>query len=75
MDILPGDRRSPCRGSMQAIAVWVKDDGEWCLIHRCRTCGCVRINRIAADDSEGALLRLALQPVKQLPFPAEVYNG
>jgi hypothetical protein len=74
MDILPGDRRSPCRGIMRPIGVWVKEDGEWYLIHRCDTCGCLRVNRIAADDNEGALLKLALQPVKKLPFPLEVYN-
>ncbi|MFA6856905.1 MAG: RNHCP domain-containing protein [Treponema sp.] len=71
-DILPGDRRSPCRGRMRPIAVWVKDNGEWYIVHRCEKCGTIRTNRIAADDDENVLLRLALKAVTNLPFPLEV---
>ncbi len=71
-DILPGDRRSPCRGMMRPIAVWVKDNGEWYIVHRCEKCGTIRTNRIAADDDENVLLRLALKAVTNLPFPLEV---
>jgi len=69
MDITAGDRRSPCKGLMRPIAVWVKPDGEWSLLHRCERCGIIRANRIAADDHERVLLHLALKPVTKLPFP------
>ncbi len=71
VDITTGDRRSPCRGLMRPIAVWVKPDGEWSILHRCERCGVIRANRIASDDAEGALLKLALKPVTKLPFPLE----
>ena len=71
VDIVAGDRRSPCRGLMQPIAIWVKPDGEWSILHRCSRCGIIRANRIAADDDEDVLLRLSLRAVTRLPFPLE----
>ncbi len=71
LDIRTGDRLSPCKGLMRPIAVWVKPDGEWSVLQRCERCGVIRANRVAADDDEGALLRLALKPVTRLPFPLE----
>ncbi len=72
MDITAGDRRSPCKGIMDPIAVWVRKDGEWSILHRCERCGIIRATRIAGDDNEGSLLALALQPVTKLPFPLEI---
>jgi len=71
MDNEAGDRASPCRGQMEPIAVSVKRNGEWMLIHRCKECGSLRANRISGDDNELALLSLAVRPVAQPPFPLE----
>ena len=71
MDLRPGDRRSCCRGLMEPIAVWVRRNGEWAIIHRCQTCGAVRTNRIAGDDNELVLMSLALRPLAQPPFPLD----
>lgn len=72
MDLRPGDRRSSCRGLMKAIGLWVQPKGEWSLIHRCENCGIIRVNRIAGDDNEKALLELALTPMRTIPFPASL---
>ena len=72
MDLRPGDRRSACRGLMKAIGLWVQPKGEWSLIHRCETCATIRVNRIAGDDNETALLEMALKPVQNLPFPSDL---
>lgn len=64
-----GDRKSACYGQMEPIAIWVKDDGEWSIVHRCKSCGVSRLNRIAGDDNELALLSLAVQPLARPPFP------
>ncbi|WP_460057213.1 RNHCP domain-containing protein [Spirochaeta dissipatitropha] len=72
VDIRPGDRRCGCRGEMQAISVYVQSNGEWSIIHRCGECGVIKLNRIAPDDSETALLALAAKPLTRLPFPLEV---
>ncbi len=71
VDEQTGDRRSDCRGVMKPIAIWVRPDGEWSLIHRCERCGFIRTNRIAGDDSEAALLSMAALPMAKLPFPME----
>ena len=36
---------------MEPIAVWVRKNGEWAIIHRCKICGALSSNRIAADDN------------------------
>ncbi|MEM9065582.1 MAG: RNHCP domain-containing protein [Planctomycetota bacterium] len=64
-----GDRRSACRAPMEPIAVAVRSAGEWCVVHRCTGCGKIRINRIAGDDDERALLGLALRPLASPAFP------
>lgn len=56
---------------MDPIGVWVKERRDWALLHRCRRCGFIRANRIAADDNEEALFLLAATPLSSLPFPAE----
>lgn len=57
------------------IAVSLRRKGEWELVHRCNACGVIRINRIAGDDSEVALVALALRPLANLPFPIETMTG
>jgi RNHCP domain len=71
VDEEPGDRASDCHASMEPIAITVRGDGEWVLIHRCSGCGELKSNRIAGDDSPLLLLRLALRPLAQPPFPLE----
>lgn len=54
----PGDRCSPCRALMPAIGVAYRANGEQMVVHRCNGCGIERQNRVAADDTPVALLRL-----------------
>ncbi|MQN02263.1 MAG: RNHCP domain-containing protein [Lachnospiraceae bacterium] len=63
VDNEPGDRASDCGGIMEPIGVWVRGDGEWAIIHRCRRCGKLSSNRIAADDNPMKLMALAMKPV------------
>ncbi|MBX3361401.1 MAG: RNHCP domain-containing protein [Phycisphaeraceae bacterium] len=69
LDDEPGDRRCPCREPMEPIAIEVRKDGEWSIVHRCAGCGTLRTNRIAGDDHELALLALALKPIATPAFP------
>jgi len=71
LDIVPGDRAANCGGIMVPIAVWVRSDQEWSLIHRCTACSELRSNRIAGDDSPHVLLSLAAKPLAMPPFPLE----
>ncbi|HEY7281995.1 MAG TPA: RNHCP domain-containing protein [Actinomycetota bacterium] len=71
-DDRPGDRAADCGGSMEPIAISVRGDGEWVLVHRCGGCGTVHLNRSAGDDNPLLLLRLAVRPLAQPPFPIEL---
>ena len=68
---VPGDRAADCAAAMEPIAISVRGDGEWVLVHRCRGCDHLRLNRTAGDDSPLLLLRLAVKPLAQPPFPLE----
>ena len=69
LDVEPGDRASGCGGHMEPVAVWVRRNGEWAIIHRCRRCGALSSNRVAADDNPVLLRSIALRPVGAPPFP------
>ena len=56
---------------MEPIAVTVRRDGEWAVVHRCTECGKLAANRIAGDDNELALMSLAVRPLAQPPFPLD----
>ncbi len=71
LDNIPGDRTSDCHGVMEPIAVWVRDDGEWAIIHRCKKCGHLSSNRSAADDNPARLMAIARKPVDNPPFPID----
>ena len=71
VDDEPGDRASDCLASMEPIAITVRKDGEWVLIHRCAGCGVLHSNRTAGDDNVLLLVRLAVKPLAQPPFPLD----
>jgi hypothetical protein len=71
VDDSPGDRAADCGSLMEPIAITVRGDGEWVLVHRCRGCDELHLNRTAGDDNPLMLMRLAVQPLAQPPFPME----
>lgn len=71
VDNEPGDRESDCGGIMEPIGVWVRKNGEWAVIHRCKRCGKLSSNRSAADDNPMKLMSIALKPLCEPPFPLE----
>ena len=71
LDIEPGDSEADCGGIMEPVGVWVRKNGEWAIIHRCRICGHLSSNRVAADDNPMKLMSIAMKPLSQPPFPLE----
>ncbi len=63
VDIEPGDRAADCGGIMEPVAVWVRKGGEWAIIHRCKRCGALSSNRVAADDNPMKLMSIAMRPL------------
>jgi hypothetical protein len=58
---------------MEPIAVTVRGEGRWVLIHRCTNCGRLRLNKTAGDDNVMLLMRLAALPLTMpfVPFAAD----
>ena len=71
LNVTPGDRASDCGGIMDPVGVWVRKNSEWAIIHRCRRCGHLSSNRVAADDNPMKLMSIAMKPLSQPPFPLE----
>ena len=53
------------------MSVWVRNKGEWAVIHRCKRCGAFSSNRVAGDDNPMKLMSIAMKPLGQPPFPLE----
>ena len=62
---------SDCGGHMEPVSVWVRNKGEWAIIHRCKMCGAFSSNRVAADDNPMKLMSIAMKPIGHPPFPLE----
>ena len=71
VDEEPGDRASDCGGIMEPVAVWVRKGDEWAIIHRCKCCGKLSSNRVAADDNPMKLMSIAMKPLCAPPFPLD----
>lgn len=73
VDEYNGDRKSICNGKMKPIGLTYKNEGvdkygkirqgEIMLIHICKICGKISINRIAGDDKEEVILKLLKESV------------
>jgi hypothetical protein len=54
---------------MEPIAVTVRGERRWMLIHRCTRCGRLRMNRAAGDDNVLVLMQLAALPPRHAARP------
>ncbi len=71
LDIEPGDRARDCGGIMEPISVWERKGGELAIIHRCKRCGALSYNRVAADYNPMKLMSISLKPLCMPPFSLE----
>jgi len=62
---------SDCHGRMTPISIAVLRTGDWMLIHRCVRCDELTSNPVCADDNQLVLMRMAVRPLAQPPFPLE----
>ena len=69
MDETAGDRKAVCHGEMEPIAIVAREDGDWSILHRCKRCGKLNLNRALADDNPILLMQLAVRPLAHPPFP------
>ncbi len=62
---------SNCHGRMTPISIAVLRTGDWMLIHRCVRCDELTSNPVCTDDNQLVLMRMAVRPLAQPPFPLE----
>lgn len=60
-----------CGGTLEPVSVWVKGDGDWELISRCRLCGEMLSSPLQKWDNKLKVLSVALKPLASPPFPIE----
>jgi hypothetical protein len=60
---------------MAPIAVAVLRTGGWVVIHRCVRCEELTSNPVCGDDNRLILMRMAVGPLAQPPFPLEAFGA
>lgn len=77
----PGDRLSACKASMQLVGLTFKRvakkyagpwQGELMLVHLCKACSKISINRVAADDDTVLILAALAESTR---LDSAVYDG
>lgn len=66
------DGVSDCAARMTPLSVVVPSDGRWRLVHRCVGCDELSEGVVAGDDSPLLLMRIAVRPLAEPPFPLEL---
>ncbi|MEV0374993.1 RNHCP domain-containing protein [Streptomyces sp. NPDC050636] len=66
---------SQCHGRMAPIAIAVLRTGDWMVIHRCVRCDELTSNPVCTDDNQLILMRMAVRPLAQPPFPLEAFGA
>jgi hypothetical protein len=72
VDDKPGDRAAQCGAAMEPLAITVRGDGEWVVVHRCTGCDELHLNRSAGDDNVYMLLQLVTRPLAHPAFPLDL---
>ncbi|CAL9644755.1 RNHCP domain-containing protein [Streptomyces albus] len=65
---------SECRSRMTPISIAVLRNGDWMVIHRCVRCDTLTSNPVCTDDNQLILMRMAVRPLAQPPFPLEAFG-
>ncbi|MFF2147918.1 RNHCP domain-containing protein [Kitasatospora sp. NPDC058190] len=66
---------SECHGRMSPIAIAVLRTGDWMVVHRCVRCDELTSNPVCPDDNQLILMRMAVRPLAQPPFPLEAFGS
>ncbi|CAL9444886.1 hypothetical protein SUDANB121_02336 [Nocardiopsis dassonvillei] len=65
---------SGCGGRMVPISIAVPRSGAWVLIHRCTRCDELAEAPVSADDNHLVLMRIAVRPLADPPFPLDLFG-
>lgn len=62
---------SICGGTLEPISIWVRKDGAWEVVQRCRLCGDITSSPLTKQDNPIKALSIAAKPLAAPPFPVE----
>lgn len=65
---------SGCRARMTPLSIAVPRGGDWMVIHRCTRCEELTSSATSGDDNQLILMRMAVRPLAQPPFPLEAFS-
>ncbi|MFF2778088.1 RNHCP domain-containing protein [Streptomyces sp. NPDC058052] len=65
---------SDCEARMTPISLAVPRTGDWMIVHRCVRCDELASSPVAEDDNRLILMRMAVRPLAQPPFPLEAFG-
>ncbi|MEU3396144.1 RNHCP domain-containing protein [Streptomyces filamentosus] len=65
---------STCGARMSPISIAVLRTGDWTVVHRCVRCDELTSSPVAEDDNRLILMRMAVRPLAQPPFPLEAFG-
>ncbi|MFB7718414.1 RNHCP domain-containing protein [Nocardia sp. NPDC056100] len=65
---------SECQARMAPLSIAVSRSGEWGIVHRCTRCHELALHAVCGDDNQLILMRLAVRPLAEPPFPLEVFG-
>ncbi|MBF6328343.1 RNHCP domain-containing protein [Nocardia transvalensis] len=65
---------SDCQARMAPLSIAVLRTGDWALVHRCTRCRELALHPACGDDNQLILMRLAVRPLAEPPFPLEVFG-
>lgn len=73
--ISPAEGEPECGARMRPISIAVLRSGDWMLIHRCVGCAELTSTAVARDDNQIILMRMAVRPLAEPPFPLESFGS
>ncbi|WP_454197720.1 RNHCP domain-containing protein [Nocardia sp. Marseille-Q1738] len=65
---------SDCGARMAPLSIAVLRTGEWAVVHRCTRCQELALHPVCGDDNQLMLMRMAVRPLAEPPFPLEVFG-
>lgn len=68
-------RHAGCGAWAVPISVAVPRTGDWALVHRCADCGELSSSPVRSDDNQLLLVRLAVRPLAEPPFPLDAFSA
>lgn len=65
VDNIPGDRSNNCKGLMEPIDITYNSKKGYMIIHKCKKCNIIKINKTATDDDIKTIISIMKKSLKK----------